>query len=50
MFKFTAAPVSIGGGLGGQGWPTDDTSDEPPTTWGYDDGDTPEEGSGYQGT
>ena len=49
MFKFTAAPVSIEGGLGGQGWPTDDTSDAPPTTHGGG-GTEAEAGGGYSGT
>ena len=47
MFKFTAAPVSIEGGLGGQGWPVDDTSDAPPTTYS-DDSDL--SSGGYSGT
>jgi len=50
MFKFTAAPVSIEGGLGGQGWPTDDTSDEPPVTFGDNTGNEVEPGGGYSGT
>jgi hypothetical protein len=51
MFKFTSAPVSIEGGLGGQGWPTDDTSDAPPVTFGGDSsGEEIEAGGGYSGT
>ena len=46
-FKFTAAPVSIEGGLGGQGWPVDDTSNAPPTTYS-DDSDL--SSGGYSGT
>ena len=50
MFKFTAAPISIEGGLGGQGWPTDDTSNEPPTTFGNSSNEEASPGGGYEGT
>ena len=34
MFKFTSAPVSIGGGGGGQEYELDDVTDAPPVTFG----------------